>query len=92
MGILFAREVGGVKVADVVPCAVKLLPTDKPLVCWVKVDQLYLNLCLNVVAAGVMVMVILPPMVTFFAENVGVVALGMVERVMVPLALALPEV
>ena len=37
-------------------------------------------------------MVMLFPMVTLFAENVGVVALGMVVRVIVPLELALPEV
>ena len=55
-------------------------------------DQLYLSLCLKVVAAGVMVMVMLLPMVTLFAEKVGVVALGMVVRVMDPLALASPEV
>ena len=39
-----------------------------------------------------MVMVMLLPIVTLLAENVGVVALGMVDRVMVPLALALPDV
>ena len=79
-GIRLARDVGGVKVTLVFPWAVKSYPTEKPSAAPEMEAKLYLNLCLKVLLAGVIVTVMLLPIVMVVADKVGVVALGTVVR------------